>query len=104
VKFDDEPDEVELHARARHPLTIKLNRELAACYQRRKPAKASPMSLPTVQQLRFDVQPINWTGLPRRYMNPGEPEMLVALERSVAPRHVIEIGVNVGGAADKAEV
>jgi predicted O-methyltransferase YrrM len=57
------------------------------------------MSLPTVPQSRFDVQPIDWAGLPRRYMNPGELEVLIALVRSVSPHHVIEIGVNAGRTA-----
>jgi predicted O-methyltransferase YrrM len=57
------------------------------------------MSLPTVPQSRFDVRPIDWAGLPRRYMNPGELEVLIALVRSVSPRHVTEIGVNAGRTA-----
>jgi predicted O-methyltransferase YrrM len=57
------------------------------------------MSLPTIPASRFDVRPIDWAGLPRRYMNPGELEMLIALVRSVSPRHVIEIGVNIGRTA-----
>jgi len=57
------------------------------------------MSLPTVPQSRFDVRPIDWAGLPRRYMNHGELEVLIALVRSVSPRHVIEIGVNTGRTA-----
>jgi methyltransferase family protein len=57
------------------------------------------MSLPTVPASQFDVQPIDWAGLSRRYMNPGELEVLIALVRSVSPRHVIEIGVNAGRTA-----
>ena len=57
------------------------------------------MSLPTVPQSQFDVQPIDWAGLPRRYMNTGELEVLIALVRSVSPRHVIEIGINTGRTA-----
>jgi predicted O-methyltransferase YrrM len=57
------------------------------------------MSLPTVNKLRFNVLPIDWTGLPRRYMNPGELELLIAMVGSVRPRHVIEIGVNEGRTA-----
>lgn len=102
AKFDDAPDEVELRAIARHPVTIRLNRELAACFQRMaaaSQAKASQMSLPTVHRLLFNVLPIDWTGLPRRYMNPGELELLIAMVRSVSPRHVVEIGVNEGRTA-----
>jgi predicted O-methyltransferase YrrM len=45
------------------------------------------------------VWPIDWTGLPTRFMPPGDLEVLVALVRSVSPRHVIEFGVNVGRTA-----
>jgi predicted O-methyltransferase YrrM len=57
--------------------------------------------LPSVPQSSFDVQPIDWTGLPTDYMdvNDGELETLIALVRSVSPRHVIEFGVNVGRTA-----
>ncbi len=47
----------------------------------------------------LDIRPIDWSGLPRRYMNKGELEALIALIRSVAPHHVIEFGVNVGRTA-----
>lgn len=49
----------------------------------------------------LDVQPIDWRGLPTAYMdvNEGELEALIALVRSVHPRHVIEFGVNVGRTA-----
>jgi predicted O-methyltransferase YrrM len=97
MNIDDKPDEVELRAIARHPLNIKLNRELQACFDRQKPM--TPMSLPTGPQSRLDVRPIDWAGLPRRYMNPGELEVLITLVRSVSPRHVIEIGVNAGRTA-----
>ena len=59
--------------------------------------KRSP--LPGVSQSALDVQPIDWTGLPTRWMPPGDLEPLIALVRSVAPRHVIEFGVNVGRTA-----
>ena len=59
------------------------------------------MSLPMVSQQSLDVRPINWLGLPKRFMNPGELEVLVALVKSVAPpaRIMIEIGVNEGRTA-----
>lgn len=55
--------------------------------------------LPRVPKSSLDVRPIDWTGLPTRYMNPGELETLIALVRGVAPQHVIEFGVNVGRTA-----
>ncbi len=55
--------------------------------------------LPLLLRSSLDVQPLEWEGLPRRYMNPGELETLVALIKSVSPQHVIEIGVNVGRTA-----
>jgi len=58
---------------------------------------ASP--LPSVLQSSLEVWPIDWTGLPTRFMPPGDLEVLVALVRSVSPRHVIEFGVNVGRTA-----
>jgi len=45
------------------------------------------------------VKPIDWTGLPTRFMPEGELETLIALVRTVSPRHVIEFGVNVGRTA-----
>jgi len=55
--------------------------------------------LPSISQYHLDVRPIDWNGLPRRFMNKGELETLIALMRSVCPRHVIEFGVNVGRTA-----
>ena len=55
--------------------------------------------LPSVPQSLLDVRPIDWNGLPRRFLNKGELETLIALMRSVCPRHVIEFGVNVGRTA-----
>ncbi|HVT36306.1 MAG TPA: class I SAM-dependent methyltransferase [Nevskiaceae bacterium] len=57
------------------------------------------MKLPTVDPATLNVQPIDWTGLDQRYMNPGELEILIALIRSVNPRGVLEIGVNSGRTA-----
>jgi predicted O-methyltransferase YrrM len=96
MKFDDEPDDWELRAIAHNPVNIRLNRELGACFDR---LAAAQRSLPTVAKSTLDVRPIDWTGLNRRYMNPGELEVLIALVRSVSPRHVIEIGVNTGRTA-----
>jgi len=49
----------------------------------------------------LNVQPIDWTGLPTRFMDHGNKDLetLIALIRSVNPRHVIEFGVNVGRTA-----
>ena len=57
--------------------------------------------LPSVPQLSLDVRPIDWTGLPTRFMDHGNKDLetLIALIRSVNPRHVIEFGVNVGRTA-----
>jgi predicted O-methyltransferase YrrM len=57
------------------------------------------MTLPNIPQALLSVRPIDWSGLPRRFMNPGELEVLVALFRPIRPRHVIEFGVNVGRTA-----
>lgn len=45
------------------------------------------------------VAAIDWTGLSRRYFNPGELEALVGLVESVNPKVMIEIGVNEGRTA-----
>jgi predicted O-methyltransferase YrrM len=57
------------------------------------------MPLPKIPRSALDVRSIDWTGLPKRFLNPGELEVLIALVRSVQPRSVIEIGVNVGRTA-----
>ena len=57
------------------------------------------MTLPQVNQSQFDIRPIDWTGLPTRFLNPGELEVLIALVRDVSPTAVIEFGVNVGRTA-----
>lgn len=53
----------------------------------------------SIAKSQLDVQPIDWTGLSKRFMNPGELEVLVALVRSVSPRAVIEFGCNEGRTA-----
>lgn len=57
------------------------------------------MKLPRVSQSTLDIRPIDWTGLPRRFLNPGELEVLIALIASVKPRAIAEFGVNVGRTA-----
>lgn len=59
----------------------------------------SPLSLPKLDRSQLDIRPIDWSGLNRRYMNDGELEVLVALARSIAPKVMIEIGVNEGRTA-----
>lgn len=57
------------------------------------------MKLPRIPQSQLEVRPINWSGLTRRYMNPGELEVLIALVRSAQPRGVLEFGCNEGRTA-----
>lgn len=57
------------------------------------------LKLPCITQATLNVQPIEWGDLPRRYLHPGELEVLVALVRSVSPKGVLEIGVNQGRTA-----
>lgn len=52
-----------------------------------------------MRKLTMTPKAIDWTGLPRRFMNPGELETLCELVRSVNPRTVIEFGVNTGRTA-----
>jgi predicted O-methyltransferase YrrM len=57
------------------------------------------MPIPVIPQSELNVRPINWLGLDRRFMNPGELEVLVALVRSAKPEVMVEIGCNVGRTA-----
>lgn len=57
------------------------------------------LKLPTIAQRELTVMPINWGSLPKRYLNPGELEVLVALVQMVSARNVLEIGVNEGRTA-----
>ena len=57
------------------------------------------MPLPQIPQSSLDLPAIDWTRRPRRYMNPGELEVLIALIASVNPRDVLEFGVNEGRTA-----
>ena len=54
------------------------------------------MTLPIIPQSSVGVSSINWHGLPHRYINDGEMEVLVALARSVNAETAIEIGCNEG--------
>lgn len=57
------------------------------------------MKLPTVDRSQLDLQPIKTDGLPKRFLNPGELEVLVALVRNVGAQTMLEIGVNDGRTA-----
>ncbi|MCK9468481.1 MAG: class I SAM-dependent methyltransferase [Porticoccaceae bacterium] len=57
------------------------------------------MALPAVPQSQLELRAIDWTGLPARFMNPGELEVLCALVRSVSPQVVVEFGINSGRTA-----
>lgn len=57
------------------------------------------MKLPTIAPARLDPRPVNLRGLPRKYMHPGELEVLTALVAGVTPRAVAEFGVNEGRTA-----
>jgi predicted O-methyltransferase YrrM len=57
------------------------------------------MNLPEVPRASLNILPIDWSGLNKRYINPGELEVIVALVRSVLPEDVLEIGVNAGRTA-----
>jgi predicted O-methyltransferase YrrM len=61
--------------------------------------EVEPMELPTLPQNELPVQPINWDGLPRAYLNAGELEIIVALIRSVKHELVVEIGLAEGRTA-----
>lgn len=55
------------------------------------------MALPKISPLQLDMQPVNLVGIPPRFMNANEREVIIALLRSVKPKRVVEIGCNVGG-------
>lgn len=57
------------------------------------------LTLPVIPQSQLNVQPIDWMGLPRRFLNPVEAEVLVSLMRSVNARRVVEIGCHDGRTA-----
>jgi predicted O-methyltransferase YrrM len=57
------------------------------------------LSLPKIPQGSLDIRTIDWSGLPKRFLNPGELEALIALVRSVQPKSILEIGVNSGRTA-----
>jgi Methyltransferase domain len=57
------------------------------------------LTLPTVSQESIRPAAIDWSGLSRRYINPGEMECIVGLLQAVRPRTMIEFGCNEGRTA-----
>lgn len=57
------------------------------------------MRLASISQSELPVQPVNWDGLPRTYLNAGELEIIVALVRSAKHDTVVEIGLAQGRTA-----
>lgn len=57
------------------------------------------MPLPTANKSQLDVISVDLSGLPMRYMNPGELEALIALVASSKPKGVLEFGCNTGRTA-----
>lgn len=57
------------------------------------------MPLPKIPASQLDLRPVDLAGLPERFMNKGEREVIIGLMRSVKPRRVIEFGVHTGGTA-----
>ena len=57
------------------------------------------MRLPTITPAQLDVRAVDSAGLPKRYLNQGELDVLVALARSVQPSVMVEVGVNEGRTA-----
>jgi len=59
------------------------------------------LQLPIVSQAQLNIPVVQRRGRPRRFMNPGEPEVLLSLVASVTPSCMVEIGVNEGGTAQE---
>lgn len=57
------------------------------------------MQIAKIPQSELPVQPINWDGLPRTYLNAGELEIIVALIRQTHAQTVVEIGLAQGRTA-----
>ena len=57
------------------------------------------MPLPQVPQSQFDLRGMDLAGLPPRFMNTGEREVIIALMKGVKARRVLEIGCHTGGTA-----
>lgn len=52
--------------------------------------------LPTVSVSTLPMKEIDWRDLPKRYINPGEAEALIALANLVSAVNGMEIGCNMG--------
>lgn len=57
------------------------------------------MPLPQVPQSQLDLRGMDLAGLPPRFMNTGEREVIIALMKGVKARRVLEIGCHTGGTA-----
>lgn len=57
------------------------------------------MSRYEVAMSSLNLPKLNLAGLPTRYMNPNELEVIVALMRSAKPKRVLETGINTGRTA-----
>lgn len=57
------------------------------------------LKLPLVPQSQLEIKPIDWGNLPKRFLNPGELEVLVALINGVKAARVVEFGTNEGRTA-----
>lgn len=57
------------------------------------------LTLPRVSQDSIRAAAIDWAGLSKRYINPGELECIVGLLQEVRPRTMIEFGCNEGRTA-----
>lgn len=57
------------------------------------------LTLPQVSRATIDVPTIDWSTRSRRYVHPGELELVCGLINSVDARNVLEFGCNVGRTA-----
>ncbi|HJW51468.1 MAG TPA: class I SAM-dependent methyltransferase [Burkholderiaceae bacterium] len=57
------------------------------------------LTLPTVSKESINAAMIDWAGLSKRYINPGELECVIGLLQEVKPKAMIEFGVNEGRTA-----
>ena len=60
---------------------------------------AVELKLPKIDQAHLNVQKIDWGNLPKRFLNEGELEVIVALMRSVNAARIVEFGTNEGRTA-----
>jgi predicted O-methyltransferase YrrM len=55
--------------------------------------------IPSISKTELDPWPVNWLGLHREYLQPGEMEIIVALVRSIKATSMIEFGCRDGRTA-----